>query len=311
MKEPKVPKLKQISVQKEQQRAIEGNVAAMEPLKTLGGDVNKFIAEQQAAQMETLFPGMGAVRSKATEELLSGLSGELPKDVQDLIARRAVERGISSGTAGSQFAQFGELGTLGLTSLDRIQSSLNSALQWSATAQAGLKTFDPTAFFISPEFQTNVAISERDKAFNVAWTRNQISAQYAPGTIAGKAMMKAGDEFVQILNTLVGSVGGAVGGAIMSDRSLKENVTTVDEEVLLEKIGAMPIGQWNYKTDPDEYRHIGPMAQDFNKSLGVANGDDNVIHYVDLGGVALAAIKGLLAKVKNLTAEVEQLKQRI
>lgn len=203
-KSPEVPKFKKVDVQEQQQKAIAGNIEAFPGIKTLGEDVNKFLAQQQIAGMETLAPGSTALRTKVTEELLSGLAGDLPKDVQDLIARRAAERGISTGTAGSQFAQFGELTTLGLTSLQRIQQSMDSATRWLAQVQSGMQLFDPTRFMVSPEFQTQVAISERDKALGIGYAKSQIDAAYAPSTIIGQALTTAAGDFGNVIKNIVG-----------------------------------------------------------------------------------------------------------
>jgi|SRR5215469_4012047 hypothetical protein len=49
----------------------------------------------------------------------------------------------------------------------------------------------------------------------------------------------------------------------LSDRDAKANVNAVDSQALLARFAALPIATWNYKTQPDSVRHMGPMAQDF------------------------------------------------
>jgi hypothetical protein len=45
-------------------------------------------------------------------------------------------------------------------------------------------------------------------------------------------------------------------------------------------VAALPIQPWNYKGQPSDARHIGPVAQDFARSFGVGD-DARVIYNVD------------------------------
>jgi hypothetical protein len=107
----------------------------------------------------------------------------------------------------------------------------------------------------------------------------------------------------------------AHGVTLSSDRNVKENFTSLDAQTILEKVAALPLTEWNYKTDDAEQKHIGPMAQDFHAAFGLNGGDDKHISVVDEGGVALAAIQGLNQKLeqqdKDKDAEIRELKQRL
>lgn len=78
----------------------------------------------------------------------------------------------------------------------------------------------------------------------------------------------------------------------LSDRNLKANFSAVDNRVILEKVMALPIQTWNYTTQAETIRHIGPMAQDFYAAFNVGESDTG-ISVVDADGVALAALQGL------------------
>ncbi len=54
-------------------------------------------------------------------------------------------------------------------------------------------------------------------------------------------------------------------------------------------------------------RQIGPMAQDFYAAFGMGH-DDKRISTIDTDGVALAAIQGLHAIVKEKDAEITDLR---
>ncbi len=91
-----------------------------------------------------------------------------------------------------------------------------------------------------------------------------------------------------------------------SDENLKENFQPVDGVDLLEKIEQLPISEWNYKTESDEVKHIGPTAQDFQATFGVGS-DGKSISTIDPSGIALAAIKQLKKENTELKKQVEEL----
>jgi trimeric autotransporter adhesin len=113
--------------------------------------------------------------------------------------------------------------------------------------------------------------------------------------------------------SVVGTVT-ANGVLLTSDRNAKENFTPLDNQSVLAKVAALPVTEWNYKTDSRGVQHIGPMAQDFQAAFRLDGGDDKHISVVDEGGVALAAIQGLNQKLQEelnrQDAENTKLKQQ-
>ena len=100
------------------------------------------------------------------------------------------------------------------------------------------------------------------------------------------------------------------GGPPTSDVKLKENFHVVDKEAILEGVVNIPITEWNYKSDDDSVRHIGPMAQDFKAEFGVGDSDKH-IHAVDMNGVSIAAIQALYAKLEERDRRISELEQQI
>jgi len=100
-----------------------------------------------------------------------------------------------------------------------------------------------------------------------------------------------------------------------SDRNAKANFAPVNPATVLAKVAALPISEWNFKTDPADQKHLGPMAQDFHTVFGLNGADDKHISVVDEGGVALAAIQGLNEKLEvrseKLEAENAELKAKV
>lgn len=97
---------------------------------------------------------------------------------------------------------------------------------------------------------------------------------------------------------------------LISDRAAKANFGTVDPADMLERVRALPITTWNYRTDDASVRHIGPMAQDFAAVFGVGV-NDRTIHPMDGQGVALAAIQALADQVAALQVEQQRLLEQI
>lgn len=92
-----------------------------------------------------------------------------------------------------------------------------------------------------------------------------------------------------------------------SDRSLKENFTSVEPREILAQLAQVPITRWNMKgQDPDVY-HFGPVAQDFYAAFGL--GEDNEhINTGDAQGVGFAAIQGLYEITREQELTIAALK---
>ncbi len=94
-----------------------------------------------------------------------------------------------------------------------------------------------------------------------------------------------------------------------SSRSIKENFAEVDGRDILRRLTAMPLTSWNAIGDPTQ-RHIGPIAEDWFSTFGLGP-DDKHVGMTDLGGVALAAIKGLSEEVEARDARLEAQDERL
>ncbi|MCC6337840.1 MAG: tail fiber domain-containing protein [Myxococcales bacterium] len=104
------------------------------------------------------------------------------------------------------------------------------------------------------------------------------------------------------------STGGAWTNA--SDVALKKNLAPVKGQEVLEAVKSLPVYTWNYKSEGDGVRHIGPTAQDFAARFSLGQ-DDKHIATVDADGVALAAIKGLAQVVEEQRAVIEAQRKQL
>jgi trimeric autotransporter adhesin len=90
----------------------------------------------------------------------------------------------------------------------------------------------------------------------------------------------------------------------------KANFAAVDARALLAKLASIPVKTWNYKSQAESIRHIGPTAQDFKAAFGVGE-DETRITTVDADGVALAAIQGLYQMLQEKDASITELRQQV
>jgi hypothetical protein len=98
-----------------------------------------------------------------------------------------------------------------------------------------------------------------------------------------------------------------------SSRATKMNFAAVSGTDVLSKIRALPISTWNYISEGDKVRHLGPMAEDFHAAFGLGD-SDKAIGVQDLASVSLAGVKALeerTAELQGKTEEVERLRGEV
>jgi hypothetical protein len=87
---------------------------------------------------------------------------------------------------------------------------------------------------------------------------------------------------------------------------LKENITEVSLQKVLDLVGELNVYTWNYIDNTQDNKHIGPMAQDFYQSFGLGR-DNEHISSLDVSGVSLVAIQALYARIKELEEKVKSI----
>jgi hypothetical protein len=96
----------------------------------------------------------------------------------------------------------------------------------------------------------------------------------------------------------------------LSDRRCKANFESVDPETILEKVADLPLQTWNYVSQDQTIRHLGPTAQDFRAAFALGE-SDRTIAGVDADGVALAAVQGLYRMIRGQAEELRARDVRI
>ena len=124
----------------------------------------------------------------------------------------------------------------------------------------------------------------------------------ATGGVGLTVAINAGGGVSQFCNLLPG----VAAWQCTSDRNVKENFVPVDPGDILDRLIAMPLSTWNFKDADPTLRLLGPTAQDFHAAFGLGN-DDKTIVSTNLHGVALAAIQGLGARLKEYESRMAAL----
>src|SRR5262249_26010501 len=101
----------------------------------------------------------------------------------------------------------------------------------------------------------NTAIGSR--ADVSAGNLTNATASGANATVNASNKIRLGDNLVTVIE-------GQVAYTFTTDKTKKENFKPVDGEEVLKKIRGFELTSWNFiGHDPKEFRHYGPMAQDF------------------------------------------------
>ena len=108
------------------------------------------------------------------------------------------------------------------------------------------------------------------------------------------------------LSTGVSLPAGGGSWTSVSDRNKKENYQNIEKEEVLEKLSNINIQSWNYKTQDQDIRHIGIVAQDFYHNFGYGE-SDTTITSIDLAGVNMVAVQGLIGRTEKLNEQNREL----
>ena len=92
-----------------------------------------------------------------------------------------------------------------------------------------------------------------------------------------------------------------------SSRTHKNDFRAVDSVAILERLVALPVTSWRYSSSSSGPRHIGPVAEDFQRLFAL--GDGRTISTVDADGVLMAAVQGAAQRLREQDEEIEELRR--
>src|SRR5262249_914032 len=117
---------------------------------------------------------------------------------------------------------------------------------------------------------------------------------------------------IRLGNTQVTVIEAQVAFTFPSDKTQKENFQPVDGQEVLGKIRGLELSSWHFiGHDPKEFRHYGPMAQDFFAAFGHDGvgqiGSETTINSGDIAGILMIAVQAL----EKRTAELKHTKAQL
>jgi hypothetical protein len=178
---PVVPRLPAITLDQEQQNAINANKSAMPG----ASEFANLTEDQILSMMRTAMPGFDAIRGKAGSNISDFLSGKIPGDVSSAITNAGAGKALRGGYGGS--GMHGDLVArdLGLTSLNLMDKGLSSAESWMSASEKllapAITNFE--SMFVTPGQEYSTENEQNLQQFQRSWMKNQISAMPDPGLV--------------------------------------------------------------------------------------------------------------------------------
>ena len=203
-KKVKVPELKKVSPEQEQQAAIKQNIASLEPATQLAEKTTAAEQSMLEQQLRKAIPNYDQMLNQMSQNIGSALKGEVSADVAGQLQRSAAGRALSGGFgAGTGAGRALSARDLGLTSMQIQQQGLGQAMDFMRQQRSigMVQPFSVSSMFISP--------SQR---INLAFQQNQM--QYSRDLAAAQAAAQA-DPFMAAIGGTLSNVGGMALGAAM------------------------------------------------------------------------------------------------
>jgi hypothetical protein len=144
--------------------AIGGNIGNLGADTALTEGADTASALGAALPFEINLPGYESELGQASANTGQELQGQVPQDVQNLLAEQSAERGISTGQApGSPNTTAAYLQALGLTSLGQEQQGQSNLAQLIGETPTG-PGFNPSSMFVTPEQQQASQLAANQEA---------------------------------------------------------------------------------------------------------------------------------------------------
>ena len=135
-------------------------------------------------------------------------------------------------------------------------------------------------------------------------------------TAIGNGALVDASNKIRLGNSDVTVIEGQVAYTFPSDKNQKENFRLVDGKEVLIKLRDINLTSWNYKGhDPKQFRHYGPMAQEFYAAFGNDGvgkiGTETTLNSGDVAGILMIAVQALGDENAELKIRMEQLEKKL
>jgi hypothetical protein len=150
----------------------------------------------------------------------------------------------------------------------------------------------------------------------IGFAANVASGNLSNATAIGANAIVDASNKIRLGDANVTVVEGQVDFTFTSDKNKKENFQPVDGEEVLRKLRGLTVTSWNYiGHDPTQFRHYGPMGQEFFAAFGHDGigtiGSPTTITSADMAGVLMIAVQTLERHTAVLQQENVLLKESV
>ena len=202
-KKPKVPELKPIDFAKEQQQAIQQNIASLESATDLAKRTTAAEQSQLETQLRRAIPGYDQLVSQAGKVIGSRLRGEVDQDIQSQLQRTVAGRAVGGGFKDSASIRTNLLARdFGLTAMGIQNQGLAQAQNFIQQQRAFgmVQPFSVSSMFITPAQRIGAIQQQQSAMYGRDLTAAQVAAAPSP--------------MQQAAQTAFTGFGGTVGGAL-------------------------------------------------------------------------------------------------
>ena len=150
----------------------------------------------------------------------------------------------------------------------------------------------------------------------IGYGANVSAGDLTNATAIGNGAVVNASNNIRLGNTAVTVIEGQVAYTFTSDRTQKENFRPVDGDEVLRKIRGLSLMSWNLiGQDPQQFRHYGPVAQEFFAAFGHdglgTSGAPTTINSGDMAGILMIAVQTLTRENELMKAENANLRTRL
>jgi hypothetical protein len=196
-----------VDVTKEQQNAVQGNLASFDVAKELAQKYNDFMAQQMQDRLAKTQPYLAGLENQIAGNYASQLRGEISTSDAAASQRGSMAKALGLGLGGSQAGGALALRNLGLTQYGVQQQAQQGAVNFMGSMKNIKQTpmFDFSNVFMSSADRVSAQFRNSENAWNVQNQQNQMAAQPEPWM---KAFAGLGDTAL--------NVGGILGSNAMA-----------------------------------------------------------------------------------------------
>lgn len=241
----KIPAYQKVDQTQEQQDAIAANIASFDQAKALADQTTAADQDRLDAMLARTIPNYKQLISGSSNAIQNMIAGNLPMADQNVIMRKAAERGGGLGLAGSAAGRNLTARDLGLSSFQMTQAGLNNFNTFSSNMRQNfmVNPMSTSSMYVSPSQRISNAIQENQFAYQAA---------------VGKAQSDAANSLGSRLGGFASSVGGMMMGAGMQGMALKSALGSAGG--VTENLG---------NVGPANSGNVGWLTRQFNAVRGI------------------------------------------